>query len=757
MQILCITVLSLVAVTVAFRPSQRSLVRSSAASLTLRHAPFSRLTKIYEQTDQTQTEVLKLEPILLVSDTDKVVDPGEELFLATVEEAVDEALQAEVETLGSENEVETFGVVLESFTEESANVISSSEMSAEFASVSETSAEVASDVVSAILAASQEAADAAEATLSDEDIFNYSTPGFKNATVEVNRIPEILPASQIVGDPSVAPKIAAPSVGKILKFALPATGVWLCGPLLSLIDTSSVGILSGTVQQAALNPAVAVTDYAALLIAFLFTGTTNLMASALESDRGVEGSPRSTSTLKGAIQLSTYVGAGLGAVLFVFARPLLQALIGNDAMSPAVFAAAMKYVRIRALGMPAAAVIGSTQAACLGMQDIRSPLYVLLAAAVVNFIGDMLFVGSTNPWLGGAAGAAWATVFSQFAAVGLFVHWLCHKPQTKERKQVVNVSRAILELTGKSDSAGENRRRRFIDTLQSFRANLSEEKSIAVPSRTGHATTKTRRSKWTKKNKPSSKEKSFSVRGFLENKIQRRELVRLPSKSIIKEFYPYMLPVTSTQVGRVSGYVAMAHVVASSLGTVSMAAQQVIVSLFYCLCPIADSLSLTAQSFVPAIAEKKVSKERTNALRKTTRNFFKAGSIFGSVMVSAVLCIPFLSQFFTADPVVSSMVASIAPLLVGVFAVHGIVCASEGLLLGQKDLGFLGKMYAGFFAVVPFFMLRVKRAAARGVPGTNLSSVWKVFLGYQLFRWMMWMSRVVTIQRRTERESAGFM
>ena len=34
-------------------------------------------------------------------------------------------------------------------------------------------------------------------------------------------------------------------------------------------------------------------------------------------------------------------------------------VIGNDAISPAVFAAAMKYVRIRALGMPAAAVIGS--------------------------------------------------------------------------------------------------------------------------------------------------------------------------------------------------------------------------------------------------------------------------------------------------------------------------------------------------------------------------------------------------------------
>lgn len=78
-------------------------------------------------------------------------------------------------------------------------------------------------------------------------------------------LPEILPASQIVGEP-VTRKLDAPSVRKILKFAIPAIGVWLCGPLLSLIDTSAVGVFSGTVQQAALNPAVAVTDYTALLI-----------------------------------------------------------------------------------------------------------------------------------------------------------------------------------------------------------------------------------------------------------------------------------------------------------------------------------------------------------------------------------------------------------------------------------------------------------------------------------------------------------
>ena len=238
---------------------------------------------------------------------------------------------------------------------------------------------------------------------------------------------ETQPLSEEEGNIVDETTIEAPSVTKILKFAVPAIGVWLCGPLLSLIDTSAVGLLSGTAQQAALNPAVAVTEYAALLIAFMYTATTNLVASAQEKDRTTKDKPRTSKNFIAALQLSGYVGAGLGVVLFSFAIPLLRAIIGNDAIDPQVFNAALKYVRIRALGMPAAAIIGSSQAACLGMQDIKSPLYVLLAAAVVNFVGDATLVGSSHPLLGGAAGAAWATVFSQYAAVIFFVQWLCHR------------------------------------------------------------------------------------------------------------------------------------------------------------------------------------------------------------------------------------------------------------------------------------------------------------------------------------------
>ena len=286
------------------------------------------------------------------------------------------------------------------------------------------------DTVNTILVASEEAVAEAEASFSEDVAARLET--FPDKTEDP--VQETVPADVAIAVPAVVEKIQAPSIARIIEFAIPATGVWLCSPLLSLIDTSCVGLLSGTIQQAALNPAVSLTEYSALLISFLYTGTTNLIASAREKDRGVEGSPQTTRKLIGSLRLSTYVGIGMGLTLFVFAGNLVRIILGKGSFDPAVFEAAVRYIRIRALGFPAAAMIGTAQAGCLGMQDAKSPLYVLIAAAVVNLIADMAFVGNANPLIGGAAGAAWATIFSQYTAAVFFIQWLCRKSTVIEEK-----------------------------------------------------------------------------------------------------------------------------------------------------------------------------------------------------------------------------------------------------------------------------------------------------------------------------------
>ncbi len=411
------------------------------------------------------------------------------------------------------------------------------------------------------------------------------------------------------------------------------------------------------------------------------------------------------------------------------------------------------------------------------MQDIRSPLYVLGAAAVINFLGDILFVGHSNPLIGGTAGAAWATVLSQYAAVAFFIRWLCDKAtkSTAEKQpDVMNLSDAIMEMTSKSnkkDCNGKNRRQSFRDVMDTFkrkcqdverkRSTLAKNRSFVQSIRESRFGKTTPRRKENIKSEvgktsnsssvQSNSDGSFSTRGFLKNRFATSDLFKLPDAETREKFSPYVLPVTSTQVGRVSGYVAMAHVVASSLGTFSMAAQQVIVSIFYCLCPIADSLSLTAQSFVPAIADKEASMEKSAAMKKTLVNFLKAGGVFGGAMMAAVCGIPMMAGMFTPDQAVINLVNSVVPLLLVFFGVHGFVCGTEGILLGQKDLGFLGKMYAAFFAAVPYLMLGVKKKALAGCKSVGLSSVWAVFIGYQLARCGLWVTRSVMLQRRTHK------
>lgn len=557
-----------------------------------------------------------------------------------------------------------------------------------------------------------------------------------------------------------ASRIEVPSISKIIRFAIPAMGVWLCSPLLSMIDTSAVGLLSGTAQQAALSPAVSVTDNGALVVAFMYTATTNLVASASEKDKTAgennkNDKEHTIKTLITALQLALFVGIAFGIALGGFSQPLLRALIGNDSIDPVVFRAADRYVKIRSLGMPAAVVIGSAQSACLGMQDIRSPLYVLLAAAAVNALGDFLLVSRRHPWVGGCAGAAWATVASQYAAMAMFMAWLKFRPKSEHRerenitmtddtRKKVDISNAILELTTKS-AEGKPRRKEFKHTIKSVcNGRLGLQRWNTNSDRESKSTNAT-------KVKPSPATKSsLPARGILANRFRTRDILKLPSRAKAIAFWPFVIPVTTTAIGRISGYVAMAHVASSALGTIDMAAQAIIMSCFCCLTPVCESLNLTAQSFVPAIYGKKLSRARADALRQTFRNFMKVSALFGGVLVAMVSSIPILSQYFTSDLAVRSAVRLATPALSLFFALSGLMCIGEGMLLGQKDLKFLRNAYAAYFFAVPYFLLRLKRRALAGLQTVGVGTMWETFSIYQLIRVIIWLARMRKLQERTD-------
>eukprot|EP00581_Thalassiosira_minuscula_P018587 CAMPEP_0183733442 /NCGR_PEP_ID=MMETSP0737-20130205/41200_1 /TAXON_ID=385413 /ORGANISM="Thalassiosira miniscula, Strain CCMP1093" /LENGTH=476 /DNA_ID=CAMNT_0025966695 /DNA_START=114 /DNA_END=1541 /DNA_ORIENTATION=+ len=440
-----------------------------------------------------------------------------------------------------------------------------------------------------------------------------------------------------------------PSIRKILAFALPAIGVYLCSPLLSMIDTSSVGLFCGTLQQAALNPAVTISDYSARTMSFLYTGTTNMIASSKKSKSENE----IKDAFMGSLRLSALLGASLGLFLILTSQRMLVPLVGNSNIEAEVLHSAYRYVAIRSLGMPAAAMIGTSQSACLGLEDNKTPFRVILIMALINLVLDMVLVGRSCTWLGGTAGVAWATTIAQYSAVALF-----------------------------------------------FRTFMGKSKRIS--NRNGLKT---------------------STNGLLTGRMSKRNFFKLPSKKTIEEFKPYVVPVTTTQIGRCSIYVAQGHVVSSTLNACAMAAQQIITSIFYALIPIGDSCSLTAQSFLPPIVVQEPSEKRTNAVRKTMKNIFRVASGMGLVLAMIAASIPLASVFLTTDPAVRATVSSVVPIMIALFSTHGIFCAAEGSLLGFKDLKFLGRIYGLFFAVIPFLMLQLKYAARAG-QSVTLRSVW---------------------------------
>ena len=178
-----------------------------------------------------------------------------------------------------------------------------------------------------------------------------------------------------------------------------------------------------------------------------------------------------------------------------------------------------------------------------------------------------------------------------------------------------------------------------------------------------------------------AKKQPPKMRGFLFDKISLRSYLSFSNlnKSVAKKFMPFIIPVTTTSIGRVSGYIAMAHVASSTLGTFDMAAHQIVTSIFFCLAPFVDALGQVAQSFVPAVFEvKEKSIERAKALRKIVNNFRKVGAMFSALLVTLTACIPLMSRYFTADPIVLQRVNGAIP-GVGLFLlVNGLMTVGEG-------------------------------------------------------------------------------
>lgn len=422
---------------------------------------------------------------------------------------------------------------------------------------------------------------------------------------------------------------------EIVKFSGPATGLWICGPLMSLIDTAVIG-QGSSIELAALGPGTVFCDYTSYVFMFLSIATSNMVATSLAR--------QDEKQLQHQISILLFVGLAGGLLMLLctkwFGAWALTAFAG--AKNTHLVPAANTYVQIRALAWPAILVGWVAQSASLGMKDSMGPLKALVIASVINGVGDILLC----TYLGyGIAGAAWATALSQVVAAYTMIDSLNRK--------------------------GYN---------------------------------------------------GFSI--------------SIPSLIELQEIFSIAAPVFVTLVTKVAFYSLMIYF-ATSMGTHTVAAHQVLSQIFSMCSVWGEPLSQTSQSFMPEL------------LYGVDRNLEKAwglmksllviGTSVGLVLGTVATSIPWLfPNVFTPDhAVIAEMQKVWIPFFLALCVTPCIHCC-EGTLLAGRDLRYISSSMGVCF-VLGALVLLILRSQGLGLVGC-----WSALVGFQWARFLLALCRLIS-------------
>lgn len=197
---------------------------------------------------------------------------------------------------------------------------------------------------------------------------------------------------------------------QIFALALPAFAALVSEPLFLLADTAIVGHL-GTSPLAGLAIASTIIQTVIGLCIFLAYGTTASVGRSLGA-----GDDR------GAMEIGIagcWLALLVGAVACAVCVAGATVMIGWFGASEAVSEQGATYLHIAAFGLPAMLLVLATTGVLRGIQDLRTPLYVAIAANAANVVLNVTLVYGLDL---GIAGAALGTVIAQWGAAGYLTY-----------------------------------------------------------------------------------------------------------------------------------------------------------------------------------------------------------------------------------------------------------------------------------------------------------------------------------------------
>jgi putative MATE family efflux protein len=230
--------------------------------------------------------------------------------------------------------------------------------------------------------------------------------------------------------------VRSPYDRKIFRLALPALGALAAEPLYLLVDTAIVGHL-GRDQLAALGIASVILGGAFAVFNFLQYGTTAHVARA--TGAGAEEAAERLGAQ--ALWLSLAFGVAVSGAIAVLAEPLV-ALVGGEGDAADY---AVTYLRIAAIGFPAAFVALGGQGYLRGIADLRTPLVIVIAGNAANVVLEVLFVYGFG-W--GIEGSAWGTALAQLGMGAAFVVVIVRGIAPWNLRPRLTLARRVLSLGG---------------------------------------------------------------------------------------------------------------------------------------------------------------------------------------------------------------------------------------------------------------------------------------------------------------------
>ena len=231
---------------------------------------------------------------------------------------------------------------------------------------------------------------------------------------------------------------------QILALAIPALGALLAEPLFVLADSAIVGHL-GPAQLAGLGTAGAALNTLVNVCIFLAYSTTAQVSRLIGAGRRVEGLARGVDGM--------YLAAGLGLLLAIVgvvgADPIVRWLGAGAQAAPY----AATYLRISSLGLPGMLLVLAATGLLRGLHDMRTPLLVAGAAAVLNTGVNWVLVYPCGFGIAGSAAGTAAVQTAMAAAYAGIVVKACRaegvtaRPDARAVRASLSANTALLVRT----------------------------------------------------------------------------------------------------------------------------------------------------------------------------------------------------------------------------------------------------------------------------------------------------------------------